>query len=240
MSSTGRDKLTIHVDVGDKAPDRIAAVMRSVVGAVPIVGSLLAEIVTEIVPNQRIERIEKFLLFLAEELDRRAIADLRDRITKPETIDLIEEGGLQATRALTDERKRYLARCVANGIASDELGAVREKRVLNLLAQLDDEELLILDAYEASPRENKFEHLVPEPAVVGSPPEVVNREALYRAARDKLERLGLLETRVRLDPRTKMPEWDTFTGQPKGSRTVTRLGRLVLQRIGLTPDDPDA
>lgn len=109
MDSNTNKNLTIRPDLGDKTPDRIASVLRSVVGAVPVVGSVLAEIVTEIVPNQRIERIEKFLLFLREELDRRAIPDLRDRITSAESIDLIEEGGLQATRAVSDERKHYLA-----------------------------------------------------------------------------------------------------------------------------------
>jgi hypothetical protein len=54
--------------LGAGGGDRTAAVIRSVTANIPIVGQALAEIITELVPNQRIERVEKYLHYLSEEI----------------------------------------------------------------------------------------------------------------------------------------------------------------------------
>ena len=56
--------------LGSNASDRLAALLRSTTGLVPGAGAALAEIITALIPNQRIERIEKYLLYLHEELAR--------------------------------------------------------------------------------------------------------------------------------------------------------------------------
>jgi len=219
--------------LGSGASDRIAAALRGVAGVVPVVGSALAEIVTEIVPNQRLDRIETYLKLLGEEVSALDMYDASERMKRPDNVDLIEDGARQAARALTDERKRFIARAVAAGISADDRDKINEKRILGLLGELDDEEVLLLDAYNSNDHE-KFRRLRPEPAFIGSPADVIDRDALYEAAGTKLERLSLLEQKVRLDSKTKLPEFDTFTGRPKGYRQITRLGRLVLHRIGLS------
>lgn len=220
--------------LGAGASDRLAAVLRGAAGAVPMVGSALAEIVTEIVPNQRLDRIESYLKLLNVELSARQVA--ADKMKQPENVDLIEDGAYQAARTLTDDRKQYIARVVAAGISADERDKINEKRILGLLGELDDEEVLVLDAYASRDRD-KFARLLPKPATIGAPEDVISRDALYKAAVAKLERLSLLEHRVHLDSKTKLPEFDPFTGQPKGHNQITWLGRLLLKRIGLSTDN---
>src|ERR1700692_2419056 len=105
-------------ELGPGGGDRTAAVIRSVISNVPIVGQTLAEIRTELIPNQRIERVEGYLKLLAMELDELKVSAEAAKV--PESIDLIEDGAYQAVRALSEERRQYLARAVATGIAEDE------------------------------------------------------------------------------------------------------------------------
>ncbi len=231
--------------LGPTNTDRIATVLRAVTGALPVVGAALAEIITDIVPDQRLERVEKYLLYLQEELTRLSPDHIQHRMKELAAIDLIEDGAYQAVRALTDERQRYIVRCVASGIASDDLDHIREKRVLGILSQLDDEEIMILDAYGSDPQTSreKFRKLQPQPAVIGSDRETVVRQELYEAAQVKLERLSLLRRQIDFDRSAeqnlglKVPEFDQFSGQPIGHISITPVGQLVLRKIGLLGEE---
>jgi hypothetical protein len=66
MSDQNEDQPDLP-SLGTNGGDVTAALIRSVVSNIPIVGQGIAEIVTTLIPNQRIERIEKYLLFLGEE-----------------------------------------------------------------------------------------------------------------------------------------------------------------------------
>jgi hypothetical protein len=225
--------------LGAGGGDRTAAIVRSVVALVPFVGQALAEIITEIVPNQRIERAEQYLLYLSEELDALKLENVEAVMKQPKNVDLIEDGAYQAVRAFSDERKRYLARAVAQGIGAHETDKLNEKRVLALIGDLDDGDLLLLEAFASgNSRFEKFEKLRPEyPTINSQRPAKAERWGLYEASLARLERLSLIRKHVNVDNDTKLPEFDPFTGEPRGYHLVTSLGRLVLSRIGLSPTD---
>ena len=126
---------------------------------IPIVGQALAEVITELVPNQRVERVEKYLLYLSEEIDSLKVENVDAVMKRPENVDLIEDGVYQAIRALSDERKRYLVRAVAQGIGAEARDKLNEKRVLALIGDLDDSDLLLLDAFASGNKgREKFEN----------------------------------------------------------------------------------
>ena len=226
--------------LGAGGGDRTAAIIRSIVANIPIVGQALAEIVTELVPNQRIERVEEYLLYLGEEITSLKIENVDAAMKRPENVDLIEDGAYQAVRAITDTRKRYLARAVAQGIRAKEKDKLDEKRVLALIGDLDDGDLVLLDAFSTRgiQGQEKFEKLRPEQPTSRAP-GAAERWEFYEASIARLERLSLLHKNIQLDHETKLPELDILTGEPKGSYGVTALGYLVLKRIGLAdaPED---
>lgn len=251
MAKSQTQPVTGYPPLGLNKFDRIAASLRALASAVPLAGGVLAEIVTEIVPEQRIDRIERYLRLLAEEMEQRQAARaLRvvyaedataNRMKEPKNIDLIEDGAHLAARALSSERMRYIVHCVANGIEAEDRAKIHHKRILSLIGQLDDEEILILDAFGSNDPQ-KFDRVRPEPAHMNSPPAVIESNAIYDAAISKLERLSLIDFRSqvkeftdRVGSRTEkivVPEIDAW-GQRRGHRHITHLGRLVLRSIGL-------
>jgi hypothetical protein len=200
---------------------------------VPGIGQALQEVVTALVPNQRTERFEKYLLYLSLELDALKIS--LEALKKPENIDLIEDGAYQAVRALTDERKQYLARAVAKGIASEDQSKLKEKRILGLLSQLDDEQLMILAAYGSHFVSASVSKIAPPLATHGSPTEVKEKRWFFDWCVHELVRLDLLTERITTDPNTNMPRRYDFSGKPESSTAITWLGKAVLAAVDLLP-----
>lgn len=237
--------------LGPTTPDRLAALVRSIASAVPVAGGLIAEAVTCYIPNQRIDRVERYLKLLTAKLDELLCAAASDDaptadqlLRDPNNLDLIEQGVTQAMRALSEERLNYLANCVANGLQADARRKIHHRRLLDIVGELDDEELLILRAYKSHNPE-EFDRLRPEQAHFTSSPEAVEAEAMYKAALGKLERVGLLEFKAQLveivqgselgrgrPQKLEVPAMDS-QGRPKGRFRITLPGRMVLRATGL-------
>jgi hypothetical protein len=240
MTDESKDQVDRHFPkLGAGGGDRTAAVVRSVISNIPFLGQPLSEIVTELIPNQRIERVEKYLLLLGKELEALKVSP--DVAKAPQNIDLIEDGAYQAVRSLSDDRKQYLARAVAVGIVEDEAEKIKAKRILALISELDDGDLLLLDSFntDSQPesyrkRYMRYQKLAPERPVIGSPANVVERWSIHEASLARLERLSLLNNQIHVNMETKLPRFDQFSGKPEGYLSITALGRLVLSRIGLS------
>ena len=127
--------------------DRAALVTKVAASLVPVVGSPLAELVTEVIPRLRQDRIVEYL----RELDTRMASLEREKVEDflgdAERIDLIESGGHHAARATSSERISRLAEIVFRGLKTDEVNLVRRKRLIGLFGEIDDDEFLLLNAY---------------------------------------------------------------------------------------------
>ncbi|PYB77676.1 hypothetical protein [Rhizobium wuzhouense] len=219
--------------LGNDERDRSASILRAVVGVVPIGGSALAEIVTSIIPNQRLDRIERYLLLLARQLEERS-ADLEALKRDPEAIAVIEDGAFQAARAVTDERLRRIVSCVVDGITESDAEALRGRQLLEILSQLNDKELAILVAYDQGSWQ-AFDHLRPPPNVIGADPKVSEANALWEVSLEKLERFGLIvfmQKTEKVGSFTAYPIFDVF-GKRSGHRSISSFGRVFLQVVGL-------
>jgi hypothetical protein len=236
-----RDQIEDNPPLGVTWRDQAIALTKGGLGAIPFVGALLGEIVGSVIPEQRLQRIEAFLVHLANRLDAQEIENLKQRLQEePETADLLEEGITQSVRAISDVRKQYIAQLVANGISGKDKSRIEAKRMIKLLAQIDDDQVIILTSYLSRHHDdegfrNKHEALMtPVAAVIGSDQETLDAEALYELARAELIRLGLLRIQFKRPAKGQLPEFDDKTGMMKArSRELTLLGRLLLTRIGL-------
>lgn len=231
-------------ELGGTRRDTVAAAVRGIVGMIPGAGSLIAEIVTHVIPCQRTERIEAFVRLLDERMAAVEREDLKRRLHEPENIDLFEDGATQAVRAVSEDRKHYIAALVANGISGDEAARLQSKRLLNLLREIDDRQIIMLTSYlHRYQRDDDFftKHegiLFARHSNFGSHRADLDRQALHDDARGHLLRLSLLTPRFKHPKKGEAPEFDQKTGTLKINRyDLTPLGRLLLRQVGIAQMD---
>lgn len=135
------------VDLGTNKNDIAAAILKSCLGVIPGIGSALSEIVGFIIPNQKIDRIVEYVRILDTKISNIHI-DIIDSIKNNEYfIDLMEESFIQASRAISNERREYIASVVIEGIKNEEQQFLETKYVLKLLSELNDAQVIILASY---------------------------------------------------------------------------------------------
>jgi hypothetical protein len=230
--------------LGPDANDRGAAILRGSIGSIPGIGAALAEVVNHFIPNQRLDRIEDYLRRLSAKLNDLSADDLRDKAQDPDALDLFEEGGFQSARATNDVRREQIANVVAFGLSGDDQDRIEAKRILRLLRDIDDDQIIILTSYlhrhmndeEFSDRHSDI--LYGPAAHLGSSREELDRATMVDLAKAQLKSLGLLQTRYKKPKKGELPEFDEKTGMIKRqSVTLSPLGRLVLRRVGLAEEN---
>jgi hypothetical protein len=221
--------------------DYVALAAKSALGTVPFIGSLLVELAGTIIPNQRIERIVKFARSLEERLSNLEKEFIQAQIQEEEFADLLEEGLRQAAHSLTDERRKYIANIIANNLSSQIVDYIESKHLLRILNEINDIEVIWLRSFcveisiiNSDPdfrkrHQNLLEEIV---AYMDSPREVFDKQALQKSYKEHLTQLGLLKHRYKVDLKTKIPEYNPFTGsQEVNGYEITSLGALLLRQI---------
>lgn len=227
--------------------DGLTSLAKGILGAAPFIGPTLAEIVGHIIPNQRIDRIVKFVRLLDERLQKFEQETLQTQIQEPANVDLLEDAFTQAARATSQERLEHIANLVANGISSEDLKQSESKRMLWLLGQLNDAEIILLrgnlpmtrEEYDLDEefRRQHSELLAPDTIHMGSSEDELEDAALKTSYRQHLHDLTLIRKRFRKPKKGQFPEFDEKTGMMKASGSdVTRLGKMFLTYLDLIPE----
>lgn len=234
--------MTDKQDIQKNKTDFIASVAKSVVGFVPFAGTLLSELIGTIIPNQRIDRLTKYVQELDSRILEIQVDNINELINNEEFVDLLEEGFVQASRAISDERRSYIASIITNGITNESIKYSESKYLMKILAELNDIEVIWLRYYmdvslggDEEFREKHENVLTPVRSFLGSDKETLNKSSLQDSYIAHLERLQLIRGNIDIDRQTGMPEFENSTGKPKVSYTLsTNLGELLLEQIGLT------
>ena len=178
-------------DLSSKKSDYVATAAKAALGAVPFVGSLLAEVAGNVIPNQRVDRIVKF----AEALQNRIAAleeeFVKSQITNENFTDLIEEGIRQAARSLSDERREYISSIIANSLTSKDIEFVESKHLMRILGEINDIEIVWLRFFlvptMGGDEEFRTRHksiITPVLDFMGSPPRFTTRHHSNRVIRN--------------------------------------------------------
>lgn len=218
--------------------DIVAILGKGVLGAIPWAGPLVGEIVGNLIPNQRIDRIASLLKALESKIDEEERAKVEERILEEKSVDLMEDGFLLAARALSEERIDHIAALLKNSLTDEDLEHLAYKRLLSLLGELNDIEVLILKFHSidiAQQQEFRRKHhdaLTPPRVHLRPRQEVVDERAIYDTHNANLVRLDLLKMRFRKPRRQELPEFDNRTGMMKANGyQITPLGMLLLRSI---------
>ncbi|MBK1695426.1 hypothetical protein CKO09_11855 [Chromatium weissei] len=192
-------------DLNSKYPDFLTSLAKGVVGACPIIGPMLAEIIGMIVPNQRVARINTFLqtLEMRVRVAEEYLVRVRQHLKTSEGIDLLEEGMTQATHAVSKERQQHLAHLLGTSLTAEKLRYEESKKMFWLLHELTDPELIWLNYYSQPLALNSNFHaelteihpeiLKPAVRTMDSSNDELDRNALQDSYKRTLQGLGLIE-----------------------------------------------
>ncbi|WP_322514897.1 hypothetical protein SR870_17990 [Rhodopseudomonas palustris] len=211
--------------------------MRAVVSTAPVVGGLLTEIITELIPNQRLDRVERFILALAEEVQRAGCERCLPTSEGPQ-LELVESGLRAASMTSSTSKIEHLAKCAARGLTKDEGDAIRAQRILKILSELDPEELIVLLYHTKLTIAAAQEFRKLHPAIFDLPllmygcdQDVRKRNAEYQAAERHLISLGLVSEEIKFDSKTGSAKLTIRKAEKDVQLTI--VGRLVLHHAGL-------
>jgi len=212
-------------ELGIASSDFIAMIAKGFSGAIPVVGPFVAEVLGAVIPNQRADRFVRFLVAFEERVKKIEIdnTELKARFITPEFIDIFEDGATQAVKAFSCERLKYIAQILSNGLKDHELNHLKTKKLLLLLSQVSDPEIIFLQFYYlvqngALGEENEFwlkhqDVMEFKDNSMGMPTENYEDYEIQEAYLHNLKHLKLLS--------------DDSSGPP----SVTFLGRLLLKSI---------
>lgn len=221
------------------ATDITVTGLKAVASLVPGVGGLVGELIGQVIPGQRLDRVATFL----RELESRLETLERAPQPTPEFVDLFEDATLQSLKALSAERIQQLATFVAKAAPTGGESFDVDKRLLQILSDLTDSDLEVLKAHTDIRTRFRLEQATyVEPLAYGPynrlDDDEKNQYDARRLAMDlhiaALVRSGLLIPEIRpLGPGPNDYEFDRATGQPvvHGHR-ISSLGTLLLRRLG--------
>ena len=115
----------------------IAVILGKVgLSSIPTVGPLVAEIIGNLIPDLRFKRIFSLLEALESKIDPEEKEKIEARMLEEKSVDLMEDGFLQAARALSEERIEHIASLLKNSLTDEDLERSAYKRLLFLLGEI--------------------------------------------------------------------------------------------------------
>lgn len=222
--------------------DIAALLAKGGLGAIPYAGSLLAEVIGAVIPNQRTDRIVKFAEKLELRLSKIEKRYIDSQLANDEFIGVLEEGIIQASRSTSDDRRDYIASLIANSLSDKDIQYLETRRMMTLLDELNDAEIIILRAHlvrtiggDEEFREKHKGIIAPPHPVIAAPQSEHDKAYIYQNYKEHLISLGLLKNEYEVNRELGIMEMDTFSNTPKvRSVDLTGMGRLLLRHIGFS------
>ncbi len=213
--------------------------IKSIFGIVPF-GSPIGEAITAVIPHQKLERVIDFVQILNCKIRNAERKIEENELKTAEFTDLLEDGLGQASRALSKERLGYIASLLKNSLTDEELEHIENKKLLSLLGELNDAEIIWLQSFLPMPYVSD-EFLEKHEKVLSIPnlyqycsQSEEDKQSIQKSYKEKLIQLGLLSAIYQRSGRDEFPEFDEETGKLKVSYyQVSTLGYSLLRIIGV-------
>lgn len=227
--------------------DFMAQLSRSGLGAIPLVGSLLSEISSTLIPNQRFDRLVAFAEKLEHKISKLDKEFVKSQLKNEVFVGVLEEGCIQSAKSTSDERREYISSIISNGLSKEEVEFNNTRYFLKLLAELNDTEIIILRSYLVRTiggdevfREKHKNVIHQMPVTMGSSQKDKDDEAIYKNYIKNLVSLGFLEEEYHADIQSDIPDFDKFThGLKVQGHHLTSMGKLFLIQIGLAENNQE-
>jgi hypothetical protein len=187
-----------------KKRDRLVSAAKGLTGVLPFVGTMVCELLDTVIPDLRFERVVSYLKIVGEEVGDLSVRleSFEKSIKTEEGIDIFEEGIIQASRAVSHDRKSRLARLIAKSLSAEKLKYEESRKILNIYTELTDPEIVWLIYYSLNPamgngpdadyREKHPDILMPARLCLSSTQNEIDHAAIQESYKSTLRRLGLI------------------------------------------------
>jgi hypothetical protein len=225
------------ITISNNAVDSLSSANKAVWGSLPLIGAVCSEIFNNIIPQQRMDRMADLFKILDHKIQELALntQELHTLMTGERFTELLEDAMYQAARATSEERRHYLASFLATSLTSSEANAIKEKKLLYILGQLNDVEVILLKFYSISGK-----------TVLSSPFYELHRTILewesVKADTTENEKKQILERHEFRTTHTehlktmgvcRINTYGPMNGEHHHPVIVTDVGSLLLKYIGL-------
>lgn len=225
-------------ELGSSRIDLGVALAKGVAGAVPLVGSTLAEAISVTIPRQRLDRVIEFIEALEQRLSEVEKAVIHEN---KYFLDLLEDGVVQSSRTVSPEKRDHLVSFLAKAAEVERGEYEAKKKLLRILEELTEKDLAILrgihaKGYQRTARDH------PVPTLARGPYQELSETERYEYDLAQvswglhiatLERHGLLVAeREEPDQDGTSRHLDPETGLPRiRSYRVSDLGEVLLASL---------
>jgi hypothetical protein len=144
-----------EIEIRTNKADIAAMLISGIVGGAPYIGPLVGELITSRIPNQKMARVIRQVELLDQKLRYLREDVLKENFRTVEFEDLVEDALTQAARALSPERQEYIANLLKSSLTDEQLDHLGKKKLLALLNELNDAEIILLYYYSVDTEAEK-------------------------------------------------------------------------------------
>ncbi len=194
-----------EISLDTNKEDIMSLFVKSLFAIVPF-GSPIGEVITAVIPQQKLERVIDFVQILNYKIKHAERKIEEQELKTVEFADLLEDALAQASRAMSKERLEHIASLLKNSLTNEELEHIGKKKLLSILNELNDVEIIYLKNYSfenkfgGSPKQQEFynrhknllEPISPTFNVENQQSEL-DKQALQKSYESKILQLGLIE-----------------------------------------------
>ena len=132
------------------------AILKGGFAGIPYIGGLIVEVINVTIPDKRLKRIDKLLNKLSLRVSDIEDEQLKQKFNSDDFTDIFEEVLAQSIKAHSDQRLEYLASILEDGIRQEQIEFLQVKRLLEILDEINDVEVILLQSYEEKNQSNIF------------------------------------------------------------------------------------
>lgn len=137
------------LDMQTNATDYVSGFLKGVFGMIPIVGPAVQELLGIIIPNQRMDRVARFVEALGKELAelKEDVDSLNKKLADEKYSSLFYKACVGSADAYSNERIEYIKNIFIYGLYQTDLQTYKSEGLLNLLNRVTDIEIVYLRFY---------------------------------------------------------------------------------------------
>lgn len=172
-------------DLEENKKDIALSLTKGGLGAIPVVGGIIGEVLSLTIPQQRIDRVIEFVKELEKRISRIELERLQEN---KYFLDLFEDAVLQATRCLSPARNMYIALFLYNTKDVNEHDHSIKKKLFQALESLTDDDIRILASIDRFGYMRTFQDNCPPICSISQVDKMSKEERfLYELATEELD-----------------------------------------------------